>query len=164
MDTPWKETYHDNINFFDNYKICPRVMIYNSTVDTEVQMWHFYLVSRPQVSPWWWWSWNIPCCKKKGVNIILSGFSTTPIREVIEAGDGSQNAYAQQLNLMRDEEANLAIIRNAERSGYKASYHCGHHLVGQNTQWVEKPFPSSWPSWIFQLPMDQQKWNGRWHR
>lgn len=159
------KTYHDNISSFDNYKICPRVMIDNSTVDTTTECFGAKVAFPLGFSP--------ACCHKlahedgeagtsraaakKGVNMILSGFSTTPIPEVIQAGDGSQNAYAQQLNLMRDEEANLEIIRNAEKSGYKAifitvdttwlgrrlnelknGFHLPDHLGFANYPWINR--------------------------
>jgi (S)-2-hydroxy-acid oxidase len=55
---------------------------------------------------------------KAGVNMVLSTYSNTAVADVTAQGLG--NAYGMQLSMVIDWEANMHIVRSAERAGCKA--------------------------------------------
>lgn len=61
---------------------------------------------------------------KRGINMALSMWSNCSLEDVIAQSDaqGRATSYAQNLTIVKDRSINLAIMRRAERAGYKALF------------------------------------------
>ena len=52
---------------------------------------------------------------KAGIPMALSTYSNTSIEDVAAQGQGHESAYCMQLSVMKSRDANLSILRRAER-------------------------------------------------
>lgn len=123
-------TLNDNKLAYDRYRLRPRFMVDVSEVDTTTTCLgskvSFPLGFSPTANHGLAHAegelGTSKAAAKKGINMILSGWSNYSSREVIDQGINSGNSYAQQLCYVKDEETNLKIIREAEESGFKALF------------------------------------------
>ncbi|KAF3987329.1 hypothetical protein FT663_02930 [Candidozyma haemuli var. vulneris] len=132
------KTLAENKTSYDRYRLRPRVMIDVNVVDTTTDCLGAKVAFPLGLSPTACHGMAHPdaergtarAAAKKGVNMVLSSWSNTPSKEVIEEGKNGKNVYAHQLSVLSDDQTNLDIIANAEKCGYKALF------VSVDTPWL----------------------------
>ncbi|KAF3987330.1 hypothetical protein FT663_02929 [Candidozyma haemuli var. vulneris] len=123
-------TLKENKTAFDKYKFRPRVLVDVTHVDTSTTCLGAKSAFPLGIAPSACHGLAHPIAEigtsraaaKSGVHMILSCWSNTPSKDVIEEGKGSSIAYGQQVNVLSDEETNLNIIREPEETGYNALF------------------------------------------
>lgn len=118
----------DNSAAFDRVKLRPRVCIDVSGVDMSTECFGSRVSMPVGFSPAAFHALAHPegelatsrAAAKAGCNMVLSTYATYPVAEVTKQGEGYGNAYGMQLSMVQDWEANMHIVRNAEKAGCKA--------------------------------------------
>ncbi|WVQ80904.1 hypothetical protein IAT38_003011 [Cryptococcus sp. DSM 104549] len=121
-------TTNDNVNAYNRFRLLPRVMKDVSVVDTTADCWGAKSSFPLGISPTGFNGVAHPdaeiavsrAASKNGVQQCLSNWANNTIKDVVDAGAQYPNAYAQQLCVINDQEANLYVIKNAEAAGCKA--------------------------------------------
>lgn len=124
------KTVAENKSAYDRYRLRPRVMIDVSKVDPSTECLGSNVSFPLGFSPSANHGMTHPdaeagtsrAAAKKGVNMVLSSWTNTPPSIVVQQGIHSENSYAHQLSIVKDEETNMSIIRNAEAAGFKALF------------------------------------------
>lgn len=123
-------TVRENQSSYDKYRLRPRVMVDVSNVDTTTTCLGAKVAFPLGFSPAANHGMAHPdaelgtsrAAAKKGVNMILSSWSNSSSKDVIDQGKNSGNAYGQQLSVVKHDPTNMSIIKNAEACGYKALF------------------------------------------
>ncbi|GMK54820.1 hypothetical protein CspeluHIS016_0114060 [Cutaneotrichosporon spelunceum] len=119
-------TLNDNVAAFDRVRLRPRVCIDVSAVDMSTECFGTRVSMPLGFSPAAFQAMAHPigeigtsrAAAKARVNMVLSTYATASVADVTAQGRG--NAYGMQLSMVVDWDANLHIVRNAERAGCRA--------------------------------------------
>ena len=118
----------ENINAYQKYRIRPRVLRDISNIDTSVDIFGHKNSIPLGVAPTAMQCLAHPdgeaatarACRKAGVVMGLSSFSTTSLEDV--AKENGHNPHILQLYLFEDREHSRKLIKRAKAAGYKAVF------------------------------------------
>lgn len=121
-------TLAENINAYQKYRIRPRVLRDISNIDTSVNIFGHKNAVPLGVAPTAMQGLAHPdgelatarACRKAGIIMGLSSFSTTSLEDVAEAN--GDNPHVLQLYLFEDREHSSKLIQRAKNAGYKAVF------------------------------------------
>lgn len=122
-------TCRENVEAFNQYRIRPRILVDVGNIDMSVEVFGQKVAAPLGFSPTAFQRLAHPdgeiatsmAASKAGIPMCLSTYSTTSIEDVVTAGQGAI-PYVMQLSVMKSREANLEIIRRAEKAGCKAVF------------------------------------------
>lgn len=121
-------TLRENIDAYNKYRIRPRVLRDVSNIDTTFNIFGHRNAVPLGVAPTAMQCLAHPdgelgtarACKKAGIAMGLSSFSTNTLEDVAKASDGNPNVL--QLYLFEDKEHSRKLIKRAKAAGFKAVF------------------------------------------
>ncbi|KAH0614460.1 uncharacterized protein H6S33_000096 [Morchella sextelata] len=122
-------TLRDNLAAFDRYRLRPRVLKDVSRIDTSTQLWGKKISFPLCIAPAAMAKLAHPsgevgisrAAANAGVAVGLSSFSTSSMEDVVAQGAGAVD-YAIQLYVFQNRKTSEALVRRAERAGFKAVF------------------------------------------